>query len=408
MKYSITPRPLTGSIQVPTSKSLAHRAIICACLAKGTSILKNISYSQDIWATIESMKALGAMIKIQDNQCIITGISHFQSCRCACNESGSTLRFLIPIAASQKIDVVFEGKESLMARPMYIYEQIFKSQNRLFEISNTSIHVQGPLHADTFHIPGNVSSQFISGLFMAAPLFKNDSILHIEPPFESRSYVNLTLDVLKKFHIQVEQIDAYTFKIPGHQTYQSCTYQVEGDYSQMAFFAVLGAIRHHISIENMNEFSLQGDQKILDWLTYTKKNNQLIFHTQELTARTFDLADCPDLGPIVCVLAAFSKGTSHLIHTQRLRYKECDRIQAMEEELKKWGVDIQSDVDSITIRGKDSYKKEEVVCMDAHNDHRIAMACTVFGYCCESNSILEGAQAIQKSYPNFFHDIDSL
>lgn len=408
MNVQIHPRKLNGSLRVPTSKSLAHRAIICACLSKGTSIIHDISWSKDVWATIDSMKALGAQIIIQENDCIITGISNFKSGICSCNESGSTLRFLIPIAASQNTDVVFEGKASLFSRPMQIYKEIFEQQNRLFEQSDTSIHVQGPIHADTFKIPGNISSQFISGLLMAAPLLKEDSIIEILPPFESSSYVYLTLDMLRKFHIQIEQLDAFTFKIPGNQSYQCCDYTVEGDYSQMAFFAVLGAISHDISIQNMDLGSLQGDKKILDWLSYTKKSNQLVFQKQELTAREFDLSDCPDLGPIVCVLAAFSKGTSHIIHTQRLRYKECDRIQAMEVELKKWGVDIYSDTDSITIQGKTQYKKDEVITMHAHNDHRIAMACTIFGYCCESDSILEDAESIQKSYPNFFHDIDSL
>ena len=408
MNVQIHPRKLNGSLRVPTSKSLAHRAIICACLSKGTSILHDISWSKDVWATIDSMKTLGAHIQVQGNDCIITGISTFQSGLCPCNESGSTLRFLIPIVATQNVDVVFEGKASLFSRPMQIYQEIFEKQNRRFEKTDTSIRVQGPLHADTFIIPGNISSQFISGLFMAAPLLKKDSILKILPPFESSSYVDLTLDMLKRFHIQIEKIDDFTFKIPGNQSYQCCEYTVEGDYSQMAFFAVLGAISHDISIQNMNLDSLQGDKKILDWLSYTKKSNQLVFQKQELIAQEFDLSDCPDLGPIVCVLAAFSKGTSHIIHTQRLRYKECDRVQAMEMELKKWGVDIESDTDSITIRGKNQYHTNKVITMHAHNDHRIAMACTIFAYCCGSDSILEDADSIQKSYPNFFHDIDSL
>ena len=408
MNVRIVPRKLKGTIQVPTSKSLAHRAIICACLAKGTSTIQDIDWSKDILATIQSMQALGAKIDIQENSCIITGISDFQSGVCPCNESGSTLRFLIPIVASQKIEVVFEGKASLFSRPMQVYQDIFNAQKRMFEQSETAIRIQGPLQASTFKIPGNVSSQFISGLLMAAPLFKEDSIIQVLPPFESKSYVDLTLDMLRRFQIQVEKMDAYTFKIPGNQIYQRCDYRVEKDYSQMAFFAVLGAIGHDIAVSNMNLQSLQGDKKILDWVNFKEKGSQLVFQKQELTARTFDLSDCPDLGPIVCVLAAFTKGTCRLIHTKRLRYKECDRVKAMEVELKKWGVDIESDIDSITIRGKERYKKDTCVVMHAHNDHRIAMACTIFAYGCESDSIIEDAQSIEKSYPNFFKDIDSL
>ena len=408
MNIELHPHPLNGIISVPTSKSLAHRAIICASLSKGTSHIYDISMSKDIEATITSMQNLGADIHMDGSTCIITGIQSWNSCVCDCNESGSTLRFLIPIAATQCIDCSFVGKSSLFSRPMSVYADLFAQQNLQFQQESSGIHIQGGLQADTFEVPGNISSQFISGILMACPLLHKDSLLKVQPPFESQSYVDLTLFMLKKFGIHIQKVDTYTFFIPGNQSYSCCDYTVEGDYSQMAFFAVLGVIRHSISVSNMNLDSLQGDKKILDWIPYQKENDQLVFKKHALVAQDFDIADCPDLGPILCVLAAYSKGTSHLLHTKRLRYKECDRIAAMEMELKKWGVVISSDEDSITIHGKESYCMDSVVEMDSHNDHRIAMACTVFSLCANSASVLKGCEAIQKSYPNFFNHIDSL
>ena len=408
MNVSLFPKTLKGKLSVPTSKSLAHRAIICASLAQNTSVISNVSFSKDIEATIQSMRALGADIQVDGSTCTITGITQWQSCTCPCHESGSTLRFILPIAASQNIDCCFQGRPSLFSRPMDVYESIFKKQNLPFIQKEDSIQIHGSLQADEFIVPGNISSQFISGLLFCCPMLQKESIIRITPPFESRSYVDLTLDMLRQFQIIVHQIDDYTFSIPPCQVYQSHDCTIEGDYSQMAFFAVAGAIRNHIEIDNMRWDSLQGDRKILDWLAYEKQESSLLFQPQPLLAQTFDLADCPDLGPILCVLAAYSSGTSHLIHAERLRYKECDRIAAMEEELKKWGVAIESDEDSIIIHGRSHYSKDSMVIMDSHNDHRIAMACAIFAVCADSPSILENGEAVNKSYPNFFNDMDSL
>ena len=405
MNLSIQPKKLKGSIQVPSSKSLAHRAIICASLAKGKSTIKNISYSKDIEATIQSMKALGARIQRQGRTCFIEGIQSWNDCTCPCNESGSTLRFILPIAATQPIHCTLTGKTSLFSRPMSVYASIFQKQNLPFALFEHSIQIEGKLHADHFVIPGNISSQFISGLLFACPLLDSDSIVEILPPFESQSYVDLTLDVLKKFNIHIEKRNEFTYFIPGNQTYIGQEIEIEADFSQMAFFAVLGAIGNRIQIPNMNVHSFQGDKKILNWLQY---DENMVFHKQELIGQTFDLADCPDLGPILCVLAAYSKGTSRLIHASRLRYKECDRIQAMEEELRKWNVSITSDEDTIIIEGNPSYSCEHTVVMNSHNDHRIAMACCIFGLCADSPSILEDSEVIDKSYPEFYNDINSL
>ena len=391
MKVKIEPSLCSGKVKIPCSKSLAHRAIICASLAPGISTISNLTMSKDLQATIQSMQALGAYIQVEGTQCIIHGITTWKSNPCDCNESGSTLRFLLPIAALSCQPLTLRGSRRLLERPLQIYEKIFKSQNLKFKKDAQEIQIQGPLHADTFIIPGNISSQFITGLLLACPLLKEDSIIQILPPFESRSYVDLTIFMLKKFNIRILQPDPYTYIIPGNQTFKPYNYRIEEDYSQFAFFAVLNYLQgNHLQLPSMNHNSLQGDKKIIELM-----NNH----------QNADLSDCPDLGPILCVLSAFSDQPSHIFHVSRLRYKECDRIQAMEDELKKWGVHITSQKDEILIQGNPPYQNKKIIVMDGHNDHRIVMACAIFALCAQSSSIIEGAEAISKSYPKFFKDL---
>ena len=391
MRVKIEPSLCHGHVAIPCSKSLAHRAIICASLSRETSVITNLTMSKDLEATIQSMQALGASIQIEANQCTIRGTTHLKNNICDCNESGSTLRFLLPIVALSSQTTLLKGSRRLLARPLKIYEKIFKQQNLKFEKETQQIKIQGPLQADTFIIPGNISSQFITGFLLACPLLKEDSTIQIIPPFESKSYVDLTIFMLKKFNIKILHPDSYTYIIPGNQTYRACDYRVEEDYSQYAFFAVLNHLQgNHLQLPHMKNNSLQGDKKIIEFI----KNHQ-----------NSDLADCPDLGPILCVLDAFSEQPSRIFHVARLRYKECDRIQAMEDELKKWDVCISSQEDEITIQGKSTYQSKKEIIMNGHNDHRIVMACTVFALCSQSPSIIEGAEAVAKSYPNFFKDL---
>lgn len=414
MRVKIHPSLTQGTLRIPASKSMAHRAIICAALAKGCSRVTNITMSKDIEATISCMEALGAKIEQDGDTCIVTGcdltaidapFSVF------CNESGSTLRFLVPLCALTSQEVELHGQGRLLQRPMDVYQEIFDSQGLRFEQGET-IKVQGPLQSGTFQIKGDISSQFITGLMLALPLLEKDSHLEILPPFESKSYVNLTIQMLEAFGIQIIEEDDLHYTIPGGQHYQAKDVRVEGDYSQLAFYAVLASLNQRLSLENMDQNSRQGDRVILDFVkragaqvTQSEESIQITQHS--LQPQIMDIADCPDLGPILCVLAAYTPGCTKIIHAQRLRMKESDRIAAMEEELKKWGVDISTTFDTITIHGKTDYMVDNVV-LDGHNDHRIVMAMTVFGLCAKTASIIEGAQAITKSYPNFFEDIQSI
>lgn len=432
MNILIKPSKVSGTIQPPSSKSLSHRALICAGLADGVSNISQISMSRDIQATIDCLKALGAEVKPDGPDS--TGTFRFTVSGCRpqdlnhavsldAYESGSTLRFFIPIAASGSQETSFYGQPVLLSRPLGIYADLFLSQNLPFEQSSSAIRFHGPLQAGLFEIPGNVSSQFISGLLLAAPLLdhgQTESSIAVLPPYQSRSYTGLTVNTMKAFGVKVEEPSENGYVIAPGQSYQPRDLAVEADYSQAAFFAVLACLQDSLTLTNLNPDSAQGDCVILEFvknagasLTWNGSDLEVSspdMENRDLQPQVMDLTDCPDLGPILCVLAAYTPGTTRLIHAARLRFKECDRIAAMEEELKKWGVDIVSDEDSITIRGKKNWKSEngQPVRVCSHNDHRIAMAMAVFGLCAESDTIIEDAQAVSKSYPHFFEDLKKI
>ena len=393
MKVKVTPSKVHGNVKIPASKSMAHRALICASLSDGTSIVSNVTNSKDIEATVGCMKALGAIIKqIDETTYEVTGTNLFKqegNITCNANESGSTLRFLIPLAACTNAKVKFLGQGRLLQRPMDVYENEFKKQNIEFNQSNQEIIVSGNLKAKDYVVQGDISSQFITGFMFVLPLLNQDSTLTITEPYESKSYVNLTIQMLAKFGIEIIETSSNSYLIKGNQHYKAQDVSVEGDFSQLAFFAVLGTLNNTLSCSNMDMSSKQGDKAILDCIpSFTSDKDTITFTKKQPALQTIDLSNCPDLGPILCVLASFTNGETNIVNAARLRMKESDRILAMETELKKWGVDITS--------------------IFGHNDHRIVMAMTVFGLCAGSECIIDDAQAITKSYPTFFEDIQSL
>ena len=414
MQVKITPSLTQGTISLPSSKSMAHRAILCACLAKGTSVISDVDFNKDVHATIDCMKALGASIEMNGNTLTIQGcdikkLDH--SALCPCNESGSTLRFIIPLASLTNQKITFTGQGRLMNRPMHIYQELFDQQNIPF-VQDETITIHGALQAQTYEIDGNVSSQFISGLLLAAPLMDKETKIIIKEPYESRSYVDLTLEMLKRFGIEVIE-KGNTYTIAPNQNYQATNYSVESDYSQLAFFGVLASLQNQLTLKGCNPHSKQGDKVILDILKevgaiISISDTEIQVQSHPLQPMNVDLSNCPDLGPILCVLASFIPGKNYIYNAARLRMKESDRIEAMETELKKWGVNIQSDQDSITIYGKENYFQDHIVEIDAHNDHRIVMAMTIFGLCAQSDSLIHDSQAIEKSYPTFFEDIKKI
>ena len=410
MKAHLLPSKSTGSIHIPPSKSMSHRAIICAALAHGESIIQNVAYSKDILATIEGMKQLGASIRKDGSTLYIRGVQSFQQLAAKeifCNESGSTLRFFIPIFSLCNQDITFTGQGRLLDRPQKVYADIFHKQGLDFTHTPSGIHIHQSLQAGGYTLKGDVSSQFISGLLFALPLLTEDSTIHIEPPFESRSYIDLTLEMMERFGVKAYYHDEYTLYIPGNQQYQACNYTIEGDYSQLAFFAVLGAISNGITLHGVTPSSKQGDKQIIDILKQfgalidTLKDGYRI-HPAKLIGQAINLENCPDLGPIVCVLGMYGEGTTHIYNASRLRIKESDRIAAMEEELRKFGTNITSTPDTITIQ-----HNPNPICQTSlygHNDHRIVMALSVAAMASRQEAIIEDAQAIEKSYPTFFED----
>lgn len=385
MQVKITPSKLKGSYRPPASKSLSHRALIACHLANGS--LSNLSTSQDILATQQALKVLGNPLTRK-------------AVTIDCNESGSTLRFIIPLLALSDQPAQLTGRGRLMERPMSVYEQLgIYHQGRVYPFSDET----------QIEVDGSISSQFITGLIFASLLRSQETHIVVKEPFESRSYVQLTLDVLAHFGADI-QVEKNTYHIKP-QTLKPNHYVIPADDSQMAFFAVVAALQEGLLIDILPE-SHQGDRVILSLLEQvgaklTWSHQGVLVEKQRLEGITIDLQDCPDLGPILCVLAAFIPGQTHIIHAGRLRIKESDRITAMEMELKKWGVDICSSEDEIHITGKSHYDYVSGL-IDGHNDHRIVMAMTIFGLCAGCPSIIEGAQAINKSYPSFFEDVQAL
>ncbi|MCF0111708.1 MAG: 3-phosphoshikimate 1-carboxyvinyltransferase [Erysipelotrichaceae bacterium] len=413
MKVRIIPNPVTNTeIRIPSGKSLGHRAIIAASLAEGTSTITNLDHSSDIDATIACMRAWGAEIDCKDDAVVITGTSQGKMVNDAlcCEESGSTLRFLIPVFAMSGKPVKFTGKGRLLQRPLSVYQNLFEENNLRFVQTGSSVEICGPLQGKTYVVDGNVSSQFITGLLLALPLAKEDSVLRIVPPFASKSYVGLTLDVLRTFGITIEQKDELTFRIKGNQKYRPCHYAVEADDSQAAFWAVLSAYKTPLVLKGVNPLSKQADHAVFRYLeamgaTITEENAVSVT-AQKMTGTEMDLEDCPDLGPVLFAAAAMAEGSCHFVHTKRLTIKESDRVEAMRQELERFGVRMDVGEDDVTVYGTAARQPEAE--LSGHNDHRIVMALTIYAVCNDMEVVIDGAQAVSKSYPKFFEDVKSL
>ncbi len=412
MKAIISKGLLKGTINVPSSKSLCHRAIIAACLANGKSVIRNVTYSNDILATIEGMKSLGATINRYDEYLEIIGSNVKRINKVIdADESGSTLRFLIPIATTINEDVTFVGKNNLPNRPLDVYFDIFNEQGIKYEYQDKylPLTISGALHPGVYNVRGDVSSQFITGLLYALPLLNGESVINITTPLESKGYIDLTLDVLKKFGVIVEK-SKNGYKIPGNQEYKPFDYIVEGDFSQAAFYLVADMLGSEVSLKQMKLNSLQGDKKILndimDFGGLIYYDNELLSCKRRENKRArINFSQSPDLGPILSVLAALSRGKSKFVDVKRLRIKECDRVSAMEEELTKLGANVESSYDKMKFVGVDALHGAEV---DAHKDHRIAMALAIAGTVCDGDVTILNAECVSKSYPNFFEDFASL
>jgi len=413
----IIPSSLNGSINIPPSKSQSHRAIICAGLSKGTSCIENVIFSEDILATIEGMKAFGMEVvnictdeETKRSSIVIEGKGYIKKLKriIDCRESGSTLRFLIPISCLTGEKITFIGKGKLAERPLSSYYKIFNSQGIKYSNCNGNLPltIEGLLKPDSFKIEGNISSQFITGLMFALPLLSGDSIIEITTNLESKGYVDLTLDMLNKFSIRIINDDYKKFYIPGNQVYVPVNYKVEGDFSQAAFWIVSGILGGNIYLKDLSLNSLQGDKEILNIVTEMGANiiceDDYIKVTESRTkGAIIDASQCPDLVPVLAVLGALSKGRTEIINAQRVRIKESDRLSAISSELNKIGADITETEYGLIINGVDSFSGGVV---DSWNDHRIAMALAVASIRCKEPLIIRNSGAVNKSYPGFWQD----
>ncbi len=391
MNITIFPKKLNGSINAIPSKSCLHRAIIAACLSNGKSVIENILLSDDVNSTINACIKLGASIKKEENKLIINGINNINKNQIIdCNESGSTLRFMIPIFLTINNTVTFTGTKVLMNRPLDIYFDIFKKQNIKYKY-NDNLEIEGCIKSDTFEIEGNISSQFITGLLFALPLLQKDSILIVNN-LESIGYIDITLDILKKFGIEIINENYQRFILKGNQKYLSTNYFAECDYSQASFFLVANELGNKININNLSNDSLQPDKKIINDIQDIKDNKEV------------DLSNNPDCGPILSVLASFYN--TRFINAQRLRIKESDRITAMVTNLNKLGANLLEEKDKIIFNKV--IELEGDVIIDCFNDHRVCMAIAIASTICNKKITLLKADCVNKSYPNFWNDFKKL
>ncbi|WP_346879823.1 MULTISPECIES: 3-phosphoshikimate 1-carboxyvinyltransferase [unclassified Clostridium] len=410
-KIIIKPKLLKGNIVVPSSKSLGHRGIIAAALSRGISRVDNIQLSKDIEATMEIMKELGAVVNIEDQNLYIDGrkmFSYEKKLDLRCRESGSTLRFLIPLALTKDGDYIFHGEGKLISRPLEPYYEIFEEKGIKYsrEEDGLPLKVSGKLTSGTYRVRGDISSQFITGLLFSLPILEGNSRIQITTKLESKGYIDLTLDILKDFGIEIENNNYEEFNIRGAQKYNSRNYYVEGDYSQGAFFLIAGALGSSIVCSGLNKDSLQGDKVILDILEAMGCNMEeseegIKVNPSKTKGIEIDASNCPDLVPVLTVLASLSEGETKIVNVKRLRIKECDRLYAITKELNKLGANIIELEDSLIISGVNELKGGEV---DSHNDHRIVMALAIAATRAKGDVIINNPSAVEKSYPNFFKD----
>ncbi|NLC66910.1 MAG: 3-phosphoshikimate 1-carboxyvinyltransferase [Clostridium sp.] len=416
MKKILNINKVSGVYQAVSSKSYGHRIVIASSLARAKSKVHNIDLSEDILATIDAFKCLGVKFFYNSKTRILDidskEIGKIKKATINVKESGSSLRFLIPILMLFEKKFIVEGSSFLMERPMDTYFNIFKKINfnkALNEANKKMYLVKGPLKGNEYIVSGQKSSQFISGMLFALPLSENDSSIIIKDELESKNYVDMTLKVLKDYGIKYD-LKKNKINIPRKQKYKKRDYTVEGDYSQASFFFAAAALAGDLTIKGLNMESLQGDKEIVNILremgvVILKDKYFIIKKAENLKALHIDIKNIPDLAPILAVLLSFSSGEGSLYNIDRLKYKESNRIISVINLINSLGGKASKEGNKIIIKGFKRLKGGKV---NSYNDHRIAMAASVASLRCENSVIIEGAEHVNKSYPDFYKDLDSI
>ncbi len=384
MKAVFSPSFPFGEVFAPPSKSMAHRYLICGALSEQSRV-SGLAMSEDIKATADCLKALGSRVDFENDTALVGGLCPKEEAQLDCRESGSTLRFMLPLALLGGKEIMLTGSPRLMERGAGLYEQMCSEHGLFFENKDGKITVKGPLKPGKYSIDGSLSSQYFSGMLFALSTLDGDSELKVKGKLQSRPYVNMTIKALADFGVKIERIPGGFF-IPGGQKFLSRYAAVEGDWSNAAF---LSALSDKVIVKGLDEHSLQGD----------KLYPQLF---KNVGSYQIDLSDTPDLAPVLFAVAAL-KDKGDFVGTRRLKIKESDRAEAMKNELLKFGVNTTIFDDRVIVSGKLKTPSAELY---GHNDHRIVMALSVLA--ARVGGVIDGAEAVSKSFPDFFDVIKKL
>lgn len=414
MNITIAPGPRSGRVKIPASKSQAHRLLICAALAENETLISCDGLSADISATMACLNALGADISQQeDGRLHVRPISAVPSglCHLPCGESGSTLRFLLPVCGALGAEAVFHMEGRLPQRPLAPLDRELISHGMTLRQEASLLYCSGRLEAGDYELPGDVSSQYISGLLMALPLASGESRLNISGSIESAAYITMTEDALALSGLKIERHDQ-SYRIPGGQRgHMPAELLVEGDFSNAAFFLCMGALSDKgLVVEGLDPASHQGDRAVLDILRafgaeISERTGSFAVRRGKLRGLTIDAKPIPDLIPVLSVVASLADGETRIVNASRLRLKESDRLRSTRELLSALGADIRELDEGLVINGKAALSGGSV---DSCGDHRIAMAAAVAACGCEAPVRLSGSLAVGKSYPRFWDDLGAL
>ncbi len=403
-----------GQVRMISSKSDGHRALIAAALADGETVLFMEGWSADMDATTRCLESLGAEVVKEPSGILVVPVEKDtgQDVILDCGESGSTLRFLLPVAGALGKHALFEGQGRLPERPIGILLEEMEQHGCKASSNKLPVELEGKLTSGRYTMPGNISSQFITGLLFALPLLEGNSQIQLTTKIESKGYIDMTLRTLKQFGVQVEEIEN-GYQICGGQKYRSPRMLlVEGDWSNAAFWLTAGAIRGRITCQGLDLQSTQGDKEILSILERFGAETKVIANevtvlAKEMKGCRIDASQIPDLVPVLCIAAAAAEGKTEIYHAGRLRIKESDRLAAMADCLQKIGVAVEEKPDGLLITGGCNPPEGEVR-IDAYGDHRIVMAMAIAAVSLGIEIVIEGAEAVNKSYPSFFAELTKL